>query len=668
MPDRPVGEVIWNPPAETLGTSNISTFRRWVNERFDCTLESYGDLWSWTVDDVGRGWGAMWDFAGLPARAPGAVTVEGAMPGATWFPDSTVNLAEQILTRTDAGGDTVVMMHRVEGDARYSCVTWDELRADVARVAESLRARGVVPGDHVVAVLPNIPEAMIACLATISIGAVWSSCAPDFAADAIVERFTQIAPKVLFAAAGYRYGGRWFDRTAELDAVRRGLPSIEATIVVGDGQIGAATEWAEFVGSSPAPALSFHPTAFGDPVWVLFTSGTTGRPKGLVQGHGGAVLAAVQGLFLHLDLRRSDRLAQHTSTGWVVWNLVLSSLMFCDSIVLYDGSATYPSEGALLQLAADADATMVGLSGSYLSLLARRGPSLDQLLGGHQVRGMWFTGSGIGLDDYDWAVDGLPERTWFNSVTGGTDVGATFFLAGSIDEPLRRGQFECRGLGVAIDAFDAQGNSVIDEPGELVITAPTPSMPLRLVNDPGYDRYRASYFADYEGVWRHGDLVVLHENGGGTVLGRSDATLNRNGIRIGTAEVYSAVETIAEVQDALVIDLSTPDRPNVVLFVAADQGVDVVRCEAEIRSVLRTTRSPRHVPDRIEFVPEVPRTLNGKRVEVPVKRLLLGAELADVANPASLANPTSLDWFVEHGRSVAVPARELSEQSPGAST
>lgn len=642
------GEVIWRPPASQVGLSNISRFVGFVNERYGAAVTSYQELWEWTTRDVGQGWAAMWDFAGLPERPAGPALADDTMPGAQWFPGARVNFAEQVLGRTSAPGEAPAILHRVEGDTRFSVMSWDGLRGQVARVAASLRSAGVGPGDSVVAVLPNVPEAMVACLAAASLGAVWSSCAPDFAAEAVIERFSQIDPKVLFTTSGYRYGGRWFDRTGEVDKVRAGLPTLDLAVYLegsgSDGSVG----WLDLV-SGPDVSLEFHPTVFDDPLWVLFTSGTTGRPKGLVHGHGGAVLGAVQGLLLHLDLHRADRVAQHTSTGWVMWNIILSALMFADSIVLYDGSPTFPEHGAMVALAAEAQATMVGVSGAYLTLLARSGVGLAELLGNHRVRGLWFTGSPIGNDDYDWAVGGLPDDAWFTTITGGTDVGSTFFLAGSIDEPVRRGEFECRGLGVPIAAYDEAGRSVIDEPGELVLTAPVPSMPLYLVNDPTLDRYRASYFAEFEDVWRHGDLVVLHARGGGTLLGRSDATLNRNGIRIGTAEVYSAVETLPEVADALVIDLSTPERARLVLFVALNDGVDAARLATlpdDLRSTLRATRSPRHVPDEVHVVPGVPRTLNGKRVEVPVKRILLGADPATVANRASLANPDALDWFV----------------------
>ncbi|HWL45124.1 MAG TPA: acetoacetate--CoA ligase [Ilumatobacter sp.] len=650
------GDVLWHPSAEAVAQSTVADYSLWLAERHALRFGGYRELQRWSTSNVGEFWESLWHWHSvLGTRGDGPAIDDRSMPGAQWFAGARLNFAEQILGRADVQPDAVVIRHCSEGDPGFTEFTWRQLRDDVSKVASCLRDWGVGPGDRVAGLLPNGPEAIVACLATVSIGAVWSGCAPEYGPAAVVDRFGQLGPRVLFAATSYRYGGATFDRTGNLDEVVASIATLERVVVVGSAREQAAEQPRRAAGSwswhalldRPATPLRYVHVPFDHPIWILFTSGTTGPPKGIVHGHGGAVLAAVQGLRLHLDLGSGDTLFWYTSTGWVVWNIVLSALMFCRQAVIYDGSPTWPDADQIWRLADDSDTTVLGVSGAYLTSTAARaetasGPTCRAL------RALCYTGSAIAPDHFDWVLDTFGPDVWFSSVSGGTEVGSTFFLAGCITLPLRRGEFQCCGLGVALAAYDDAGAAVTDEVGELVIAEPVPSMPLRFWNDPDGSRYLQAYFTDYAGVWRHGDLVSVFADGGAMLLGRSDATLNRNGIRVGTAEIYQVVEAMPGVSDALVVDLSTPGSPRVVLFVALEAETtlepDLI---TELREQLRTRLSPRHVPDEIRAAPAIPRTLNGKRPEVPVRRVLSGESPEKVLNSAALMNPESIDWFAK---------------------
>jgi acetoacetyl-CoA synthetase len=648
------GEKLWEPSPEAVDRSQMTAFMRWLADERDLSFEGdYSRLWQWSVDDLPRFWRAIWDYFGVAAESePTTVLADRSMPGAEWFPGASLNYAEHLLR--DGADDALAIQHASEL-RELSSLTWGELRAQVAGAAAGLRGLGVGPGDRVVAYLPNIPEAIVGFLATASIGAIWSSCSPDFGARSVVDRFAQIEPKVLLCVDGYRYGGRDFDRLDVVAELQAEMPRLEHTVVLPYldpgpdlARLARARTWDELVASGAGAALEFERVPFAHPLWVLYSSGTTGLPKAIVHGHGGILLEHLKKLNLHVDAQDGDRVFWFTTTGWMMWNFLVSALLTPASIVLYDGNPGHPDMDVLWDLAERTGMTCFGTSASYIAACMKAGaePSSGRDLS--RLRAVGSTGSPLAPEGFQWIYDHVGSDTWLFSTSGGTDV-CTAFVGGVPILPVHRGELQARALGCKVEAWDEDGRPLLDEVGELVITEPMPSMPVFFWNDESGERYRASYFEMYPGVWRHGDWIEITSRGSAVIYGRSDSTINRGGIRMGTSEIYRAVLALDEVTDALVVDVPRPGTEGwMPLFVVLRDGVELDDdLRGRIAAKIRSDCSPRHVPNEVHAIAEVPRTLSGKVLEIPVKRILSGTPVAQAASRESLANPAALDWFVE---------------------
>ncbi|MCO5998818.1 acetoacetate--CoA ligase [Actinoallomurus rhizosphaericola] len=649
------GDLLWEPSEEVRRSARVARFMR---ER---GFGSYDELWRWSVSDIGEFWDAIWSsFGVLGDRGDGPALESAEMPGARWFPGATLNHARNALRRAEEDPGATAVVFRTEADdgstagegsdgrARSRTLTYGELAAEVAEVRAGLRALGVGRGDRVAAYVPNIPEALVAFLATASLGAVWSSCSPDFGAPSVIDRFTQIEPKVLIAVDGYAYNGRRFDRSSVVRDIEAALPTLTATVTIpyldpdaeaiGEGR---ALRYAELRCSGEP--LAFEEVPFDHPLWILYSSGTTGLPKPIVHGHGGIVLEHLKALTFHQDLGPGDVFFWYTTTGWMMWNYLVGGLLVGATIVLYDGA---PGGDALWRLAAETGVTYFGVGAPYVLASMKAGLDPGRTHDLSRLRGIGSTGSPLPPEGFGWLYDHVGRDVLVGSFSGGTDV-ATGFVGPCPLLPLRAGVIQCRGLGAKIEAYDEKGEPVVDEVGELVLTAPMPSMPIYFWNDEDGERYRDSYFGVYEGVWRHGDWIKVLPDGGCVIYGRSDSTLNRGGVRMGTADFYRVVEGFDEIADSLVVDtgqLGAEGR--LLLYVQLAEGADLSEdLVGRLRAALRSTLSPRHVPDEIRVVPGVPRTLSGKKLEVPVRKILLGTPIDKAANPDAMANPEVLRHF-----------------------
>jgi acetoacetyl-CoA synthetase len=635
----------------------MTGFMGWAGERRGRPFADYDELWRWSVDDLEGFWSCVWEFCGVRASRPyERVLGSCEMPGAGWFEGAELNYAENMLKRLGSGGDRradrVAVVHCSEL-RELEELTWGELATKVAAAAGGLRALGVVRGDRVVAYMPNIPEALIAFLAVASIGAIWSSVDPEFGARGVIDRFAQIEPRVLLAVDGHRRGGVNFDRTGVVREILDELPTIEHVVLLGylsePSAIGDSVSWGELLTLGEGSPLRFEQVPFDHPLWVLYSSGTTGLPKAIVHGHGGILLEQLK-MNLHLELRPGDRMFWFTTTGWMMWNFLVGCLFSEAAIVLYDGSPAYPDFDALWVLVDRAAITCMGVSAALLSSCEKAGvePGRDHDLS--TLRAIGSTGSPLAPESFRWVYEHVGSHVWVFSISGGSDV-CTAFLAGCTLLPVYEGELQCRALGCAVESWNEQGHSLIDEVGELVLTQPMPSMPLFFWGDQDGELLRESYFAMYPGVWRHGDWIRITPRGGAVIYGRSDATINREGVRIGTSEIYRAAAGIPEVLDALVLDLpidGTQAELSMVLFVVLTPGVNLDdELVGRIKRCIRQTCSPRHVPNEVRQIEEVPRTLSGKVLEVPVKRILMGAARSHAVSVDSLANPASLDYFSE---------------------
>ena len=631
---------IWRPTPAAIESSELTRYQRWLATAHGKSFATYEELWQWSTDDLEGFWGSLWEYFEITAAVPyERVLGRRQMPGAEWFPGAELSYAEHVFR--GKRDDDLAIVHASE-TRPLAELRWGELREQTAQIAAGLRARGVTRGDRVVAYMPNIPETAAAFLACASIGAVWSSCSPDFGVRSVIDRFSQIEPKVLLAVDGYSYGGKAFDRRNDIAALQAAIPSLEHTFVL--PYLGDDGTWDHLL----APGeLVFEQLPFDHPQWVLYSSGTTGLPKAIVHGQGGILLEHLKKLHLHMDARPGDRLFWFTTTGWMMWNLLLGGLLTDAAIVLYDGSPGYPDLDRLWELAADAGVTCFGTSAAYIAacqkaeVQPRAGRELSRL------RSVGSTGSPLSPDGFRWVYDNVGEDIWLFSTSGGTDV-CSAFVGGVPTLPVYEGELQARSLGAKVESFDDEGHAQIGQVGELVLTEPLPSMPLYLWGDTDGSRYRESYFSLFPGVWRHGDWIEITSRGTAIIYGRSDSTINRGGIRMGTSELYSAALAIPEIVDALAVDLPREGTQGwLALYVVLrdDARLDAALV-ARIKTRIRDDCSPRHVPDEISVVPAVPRTLSGKLLEVPVKRILMGADPDVVASRDSLANPAALDWFV----------------------
>jgi acetoacetyl-CoA synthetase len=667
------GDLLWTPSPEQRAAANITRFTAWLARERQREFGRYDDLWRWSVTDLDGFWGAVWDYCGIQASTPPtAVLGRRTMPGADWFPGARLNYAEHILRQGGPGdarpedarpGEALLFAGET---VPLQTLSWDTLGTQVRTLATHLRAQGVRPGDRVAGYLPNVPPTVIALLAAASIGAVWASCSPDFGWRGVLERFQQLSPVVLICTDGYHYGGKAYDRGEEARQIAAGLPSLRHVIHVsllhpdrprppaarGDADV---ISWDEVMAAPARPAgeFRFEQVPFAHPLWILFSSGTTGLPKAITHSHGGILAEQLKLQTFHMNLNRGDRMLFYTTTGWMMWNFLVSSLLLGVQPVLYDGNPAWPGPDVLWRLADQAGVTFFGASPAYVDALTRAGVVPGRQFGLDRLRAVMLAGSPVSAECSAWFYRNVKRDLWLATGSGGTDT-CCGLVGGTPTLPVYAGEIQARHLGVAAYAFSAAGQPVTDEVGELVVTQPMPSMPVRFWGDDDGRRYRESYFTEFPGCWRQGDFFRVNRRGGCFVLGRSDATLNRDGVRIGTAEIYAALGSVPAVTDGLVVSL---DRPGggffMPLFVTLAPGqVLDDRLRAEIRQRLRTGYTPRHVPDAIIEVPAIPVTLTGKKMEVPVRRILAGTAPAEAANRNAMANPASLDVFAELARTL----------------
>lgn len=642
----------WTPDVKTVAEANLTRFMDWLRDTDRGDYADYRSLWSASVSDVAWFWEAVWDFYDIASRTPvDEVLTSAEMPGAQWFTGATLNYVDQVFRHASDERPAMVVAGE-DGAVEWS---WERLRSETAGLAAYLRSVGVGPGDRVVGYLPNIGETVVAFLAAASIGATWAVCNPDLAVAGVTARLGQLEPTVLVVADGTVYGGKQHDKRADIAEIRSALPTLKATVVV--PRVGVpiedTTAWADAVAGDAE--LQVTPVPFAHPLWVLFSSGTTGTPKGIVHGHGGVLLEHVKYLGLQLDLKPQDRFCWYTTTSWMMWNFQVGGLLVGSTIVLYDGSPTYPATDGMWQVVARHGVDVFGAGAGYLLACAKEElhPGIPDK-GGYDLsalRSVGSTGSPLPAAGFRWVQEGVGKQIPVQSCSGGTDV-VTAFIGSSPLMPVVAGELSCLSLGAAVEAWEEGGTAVIDSPGELVITKPMPSMPVSFWNDPDGSRYRAAYFEKYPGVWCHGDWLTITDRGSVVVHGRSDATLNRGGVRMGSAEIYNAVERMPEISDCVVVGVEQDDGGYwMPLFVALADGAELDDdLRSRITASIRTGASPRHVPDAILAVSGIPRTMTGKRLEIPIKRILLGAAPGDVVSASAVDRPDLLAGFAQYSR------------------
>lgn len=643
-------EMLWCPSPQHMANSRMAQFQHWLATERHVQTTDYRSLWQWSVSSPNDFWLAVWHyFSIIASRQPYVALADAKMPGAQWFPDTQLNWAENLLRHVDQPGPAIIAAAE---DGSSSAMSRPELVAQVANLARNLRAMGVGPGDRVAAVMPNTAATVVALLATASIGAIWSCCAPDFGTKSIIDRFAQIEPTVLIAADGYQYNGKCFSKLSQLSDLGAQLPTVTHTI--GVRQIDAAGSWpagvhdlADLIDGDATP--EYTPVSFDHPLWILYSSGTTGTPKGIVHSHGGILVESLKANALHYDLGTRDRLFISASTAWVVWNMLVNGLAVGATIITYDGSPMAQGADTLFSICAAQRVTRFGSGAAYLTKCEKSGAMPGRSYDLSPLRSILSTGSPLPDSAFRWVYDSVKSDVHLGSDSGGTDV-ATAFVGANPLQPVFTGELQGPCLGVAVEAWDEAGAPVIDKVGEMVITSPMPSMPIYFWNDPDGVRYRDAYFTEFPGVWRHGDWITLSANGRCVVHGRSDSTINRGGVRMGSADIYSVVEQLPEVSASLVVGVELPQgRYYMPLFVVPVEGKTLdVELKEKIRETIRANVSPRHVPDDIVEAPSVPMTRTGKRLEIPVKKLLQGLPQRDAVNATSIAAPHDLDWYADY--------------------
>lgn len=656
------GDLLWAPDADRIEHAQLTRFRSWLEKERNLCFPDYEALRRWSATEIEAFWGALWDYFGVMSTTPLESVLDcRAMPGARWFSGSSVNFAECLLRHVADGDPSRVVLQYCAEDRPLAAVTAIQLLDDVRRLATQLRALGIEPGDRVASYMPATPQTVVAMIATIAIGAVWSSASPEFGVRTVVDRYAQIEPKLLFAADGYRFGGREYSRSDEVREIAAGLPSLKhvvwlpyrGTCAMPDGLPGALL-WNDLMsGDSPAPEdFRFEHVSNEHPLWVVFSSGTTGLPKAIVHSHQGALVEYLKLLHFHMDLGPGDRLFFYTTTGWIMWNVLVSSLMTGASAVLYDGSPAYPGLDSMWKIAAETGTTAFGASPTFILMMAKAGIEPGRQFDLSRLRAISVSGAPATPETFAWCYRAVKPDLWVYSMSGGTEACGAF-VGGVPVLPVHAGEIQARTLGMDVSVWSEDGSrrDLINEVGELVLCAPFPSMPLRFWGDEDGRNYRAAYFDDFPGVWRHGDFIKINERGGCYIYGRSDSTLNRHGVRIGTAEIYRAVEKVEGVADSLVVCVEEGEGFFMPLFVKLKPGfANTDELRMAIIARLRADCSPRHVPDAILTVPDIPYTLTAKKMEIPVLKLLRGSAVHQVANPDAMANPKSIDWYADYAR------------------
>jgi acetoacetyl-CoA synthetase len=641
-----MANVLWEPTDEQVKNANLSKFMEYVNERYGLSLSNYEELYNWSIESIPDFWAAMWSFADIIQSKPYENIVEDfdKMPGARWFTGARMNFSENLLRFRD---DRPAIVFRGETQVKRT-ITYKELYDQVARLAKSMKDMGIQKGDRVGGFLPNMPEAIIAMLAATSMGAIWSSCSPDFGIKGVLDRFGQIEPRLLLTADGYFYKDRKFDSLERIGGIIKDLSSVEKIVVVpytesvpDISQLPNAVLYDDFVSREEGLDIEFEQLPFDHPVYIMYSSGTTGVPKCIVHGAGGTLIQQLKELILHTDLTRDDNIFYFTTCGWMMWNWLVAALGVGATLLLFDGNPFYPDPYALFNFAKEDNMTVFGTSAKYIASIEGAGVKINE---GDvpTLRSMLSTGSPLSEENFEYVYGDIKKDIVLSSISGGTDIISCFAL-GNPTGPVISGELQCRGLGMKVEALDDDGNPVINEQGELVCTAPFPSMPVYFWNDPGDEKYKAAYFERYPGIWHHGDYVLITDEGGVVIYGRSDATLNPGGVRIGTAEIYRVVETMAEIEDSIVVGQDWEDDVRVILFVKLAAGVDLTNeLKDTIRKAIRVNTTPRHVPAKVLAVGDIPYTINGKKVELAVKKVIHKQE---VKNKDALGNPESLDQY-----------------------
>lgn len=649
------GDLLWTPTPAHVERAELTRFLRWLEAERGLAFADYEALRAWSVADIEAFWTAVWDFYAIQASVPfERMLGRRDMPGAEWCPGARLNFVDHVLRHVRPGQPAIKFA--AEGTP-LGVVTWDELADQVTRFAAVLREFGVRPGDRVVAFLPNIPHTMVAFLATAAVGAVWSCCSTDFGVPSVLDRFQQIEPTVLVCVDGYTYNGKPYDRRKEVKQIVEALPSLREVVMYrhldpqAEAPLPQVRDWTTLLEAASTAPLVTEQVPADHPLWIVYSSGTTGLPKAIVHGHGGIVLELHKGLGLHCNLTPRSTLFFYTTSGWIMWNLMVGCLAVGATAVIYDGHPAAPEVDVLWRLASEAGATLFGASPTYVAMMQKAGVVPRKKFDYSRLEGILLSGSPVTPESMLWLYENVKKDLWVTSQSGGTDVAAGF-VTGSILTPVYAGEIQVRGLGVDIHAYDDMGQSVIDEVGELVVIQPMPSMPIYFWNDQDNTRYLDSYFRDFPGCWRHGDFLQINRRGGCFIQGRSDSTLNRYGVRIGTAEIYRTVERLEGVEDSLIVNLDLPGgRFFMPMFVRLAPGLtlddDLVK---RINATLASHCSPRHVPDRIYQVEAIPYTLTGKKLEVPVRKILMGFDIAKAVSRDAMQNPSSIDYFIDFAR------------------
>lgn len=647
------GTLLWEPDEDRKQKSNIYDYMTWLKQHKNIEFNDYHSLWKWSVGELEVFWESLWEYFDIQSEQPyETVLTSHKMPGAKWFPEAKVNYTEHIFRNRDETKPAIIHTSELRQTTE---ITWKQLYQETAALQQTLKGLGVIKGDRVVAYVANIYESVVAFLATASLGAIWSSASPDFGTQSVIDRFKQIEPKVMVTVDGYRYSGKDFDRTEVIANIQSELPTLEATIAIpylknnpDFSGLKHVMHWDEAIKSDKEESLTYEHVPFNDPLWVLFSSGTTGKPKPIVQSQGGILLEHLKALTFHADLGKDDRFFWFTTTGWMMWNFLVGGLLTGSTIVLYDGNPAYPDKKMLWRFAEQTKMTVFGTSASYITACMK-----DELHPGEEfdlshLKNISSTGSPLPPEGFHWCYENVKNDLWIASVSGGTDV-CTAFILGVPILPVYAGELQCRGLGAKIESYNDNGKPEIEEVGELVLTEPFPSMPIYFWNDEDGSRLHESYFDVFPGIWRHGDYLKVTNKHTCVIYGRSDATINRGGIRIGTSEIYRAVDHVKEVADSLIVDIPKDDGDSFTpLFVVMKAGYELTEeIQQTLKRQIRTQCSPRHVPTGFYEVSDIPKTLNGKKLEIPVKKILMGKPVDKVVNKGSLSNEDSLDYFIQ---------------------